>query len=387
MEDEFDSLFKRLLKGYYSSAHNVFPRRMENREFGFGDLQSKIRYRHFAFKTKEALRSYLVEEAPPFVSCSTAEYKYPDARPIETKGFLGADLVFDLDANDLKLDCTPSHMSSWVCGNCLDNVKDETIRLIEEFLVPDFGFSKDSISVNFSGNRGYHVHVNDSRSFLLGGEARREISTYISGFGIDPSAFFPTINMAGHRLEGPRPSDGGWGGKLARRVVEALNEGEEAVVRMGIEPALARRLIKNKAEVMFGIASGNWDKIRIPRKGEFWTKVFAGLAIKGGDNIDRNVTNDISHLLRLPNSIHGDTGLIAKEVELARLPSFDPRKDCVAFKQGELKVKTGNVQKFEIGGIPYGPYLEREVVVLPMAAAVYLVRKGFAVQALPQTQK
>jgi DNA primase small subunit len=380
MEEEFNSFFKGLIKGYYSSALNIFPRHMESREFGFGDFQSKIKYRHYAFKTKDALRTYLVENAPPFVSCSAAEYRYPDARPIETKGFVGAELVFDLDVNDLKLNCTPAHPSSWVCDNCLENVKDETIRLIEDFLVPDFGFQKDKISINFSGNRGYHVHVNDSNIFPLGAEARREISTYISGSGLDPSAFFPTMNITGQRLDGPKTTDGGWGGKIARKVVEALNDGEEAFVRMGIDPVLARKLVKNKAEVVFGITSGNWDKIRIPKKGEFWSKVFSDLAIKGGDSIDRNVTNDIRHLLRLPNSIHGDTGLIAKEVEFSKLAGFDPRKDAVAFKHGEMRVKTGVVPAFAMSGVPYGPYLENEKAELPVGAAVYLIRKGFAVK-------
>jgi DNA primase small subunit len=375
---KFEAVFSAMLGEYYSSAANLAPAHIERREFGFGDLQRKISYRHYGFRTKEALKSYLCENKPPFVSYSMAEYKDPIARPIENKGFLGAELVFDLDANDLHLSCAPAHSSSWVCGNCLSAVKDETIRLVEDFLIPDFGFSADFIHINFSGNRGYHVHVTDSRVFPLDGNARKEISAYISGFGLDAANFFPTLGLAGQRLIGPRPTDGGWRGKLARHAIEALNRGEDALVGLGIEPRIARKLVKNKTEIIFGIGSGNWDKINIPKKGEVWTKLLSGLAINTGDSIDRNVTNDIRHLIRLPNSIHGDTGLIAKEISINGLQSFDPRKDAVAFQKGEMKVKTGAVPQFEIQDMTFGPYNTGQTISLPTSAAIYIIRKGLA---------
>jgi DNA primase small subunit len=118
------------------------PQSIERREFGFGDFERKIAYRHMAFRDWKALKTYLTNDAPPFVSVSSAHYQHPDGRPMENKGRIGAELVFDLDANDLNLPCAKVHGSSWVCDKCLDAVKAETHKLIEDFLMSDFGFSE-----------------------------------------------------------------------------------------------------------------------------------------------------------------------------------------------------------------------------------------------------
>ena len=93
------------------------------------------------------------------------------------KNWLGADLVFDLDAEG-------HSCGKFTCQECLDKVKADAMKLIDEFLLPDFGFSKGEISVNFSGSRGYHVHVRSGSVMKLDREARREIADYVSGTGL-----------------------------------------------------------------------------------------------------------------------------------------------------------------------------------------------------------
>jgi DNA primase small subunit len=371
------ALATKMIKEYYSRLDNLPLKDMGKREFGFGEYDKKISYRHLSFPNFTALKRYLVETAPPFISYSAAEYERPEARPIERKGLLGAELVFDLDANDLQLPCIKIHGSKLVCSICLDAVKKETIRLVEEFLVPDFGLSKDEISINFSGNRGYHVHISDPKVFTLDNAARREISNYISPPDFDPSRFFPTLGMKGVALHGPKPTDKGWGGKLARSVITAMNSGEEALIALGIPKELARKLIKSKGGVVMGISSGNWDQVQIPKKGEFWGNVMNGITIKQSNSIDRNVTNDPRHLIRLPETIHGETGLIAKSVRMDEIGKFDPMKDAIIFKGSEILVKTGKVPAFTMAGKQFGPY-ENKTLGLPIYAAIYLMLKGLA---------
>ncbi|MCL5430059.1 MAG: DNA primase catalytic subunit PriS, partial [Candidatus Marsarchaeota archaeon] len=131
---------KRLLKEYYSkaSADDIAPPHAKSREYGFGDFEKKISFRHKAFASANELKKYIVDNAPAFISYSSAEYESPDARPMENKGWLGSELIFDLDATDLHLECQKQHGRSWVCDNCLDSVKSETVRLVEDFLMPDF---------------------------------------------------------------------------------------------------------------------------------------------------------------------------------------------------------------------------------------------------------
>ena len=120
LDAKSSELVKGLLKDYYSKVSDISPHSIERREFGFGDFERKIAYRHVAFRDWKALKTYLVNDAPPFVSVSSAHYQHPDGRPMENKGSIGAELVFDLDANDLNLPCAKEHGSSWVCDKCLD---------------------------------------------------------------------------------------------------------------------------------------------------------------------------------------------------------------------------------------------------------------------------
>ena len=75
------------------------------------------------------------------------------------KEWLGSELGFDIDANDVPTECKLIHGSGWLCDECLGAVKAETVKLAEDFLMGDFGFSEKEVEINFSGNRGYHVHV------------------------------------------------------------------------------------------------------------------------------------------------------------------------------------------------------------------------------------
>ncbi|MDD5317864.1 MAG: DNA primase small subunit domain-containing protein, partial [Candidatus ainarchaeum sp.] len=345
----------------------------------------KIESRHFAFKGGAELKSYLVRNTPFFISHSAAYYEFPDRRPMQKKNWRGADLVFDLDADHLKRECVDAgaHEKAWVCGKCLSAVKDETMKLIEEFLVPDFGFSHDEISVNFSGNRGYHVHVQSPEVLGMSGWARKEVADYIAGAGLDAESIFST--GAGGRLSGPTTDSPGWRGKIARRFVSLLEAGKMEAA--GVEPQVARRLEKNAEKVFGGVRRGNWDTVNLtkPQKARLAQAVVAsaGVCIDGigeaGGEVDAGVTFDVSKLIRLPNSLHGETGLSAKKLASpAALASFDPMTQAVVFGDSPVRVKCGRVPKFSIKGQEFGPYPDGDAE-LPEFAAVYLLCKRKAV--------
>ena len=158
MSETGDKLVTEQIRNYYASIRpeDIAPDRIEQREFGFGIIGNKIANRHYAFKNATELKEFLVKNAPAFVDYSAAYYQVPDARPMERKGWLGSELRFDLDASEVKYDC-PMHSKNWLCDERLDAVKRDALLLIEDFLMADFGFSESEISINFSGNRGYHV--------------------------------------------------------------------------------------------------------------------------------------------------------------------------------------------------------------------------------------
>ena len=268
--------------------------------------------------------------------------------------------------------------SSWVCEICLDAVKREAMKLIEDFLIPDFGFADSELLINFSGNRGYHIHVDNSAVFHLDSNARKSISNYIKGTNINIESFLPALGVRGAKLEGPRPTDYGWGGKIAKGVINALNSGPADLATLGIDKKTANMLTKNRAEIILGITTGNWGKVSIPSKVQFWNGILNSIVVRQGDSIDRNVSTDVNHLIRLPDTIHGDTGLVAKRIaSLSALQKFDPMTDAIAFRHGSARIKIASSPKLRIGSTNIGPCKEMTTE-LETAAAAYLVLKRAA---------
>ncbi|MCX8195353.1 MAG: DNA primase catalytic subunit PriS [Candidatus Micrarchaeota archaeon] len=360
-EEEF---LRKLFSGFYTSCQ-LGVSKPQQREFGFGGWEKKIEFRHIGVKGEAELRARLVSDAPLYVSYSVAYYEFPAARPMVKKNWLGADLVFDLDA--------PAHScGKFTCGQCLAQVKRETIQLVEEFLVPDFGFSQSEISVNFSGSRGYHVHVVSDAVEQLDREARREIADYITGTGLQ---FDKLFWEEGKKLFGPRPSQGGFGGKFARSFLARLEDGSFAlsISRSLKDPAIRQKMRR-------AIEEGNWDPIGIANRKKKFQEKFSSMMLSLSGRIDSNVTADTSKLIRMPGSLHGGSGLLAKKVSMAGLEKFHPMEDAIAFSSGEAKVKMGEpVPRFSVKGEEFGPFEAGETRELPLAAAVYLLCKKAAV--------
>ena len=366
-----------LISDYYRTAFGIAPDRISEREFGIGNYEVKIAQRHMSFQSERELRNYLSSNSVPYVSASAAYYRFPSGRPMDRKGWLGSELVFDLDVTDMNLPCQSAHGKSWVCSVCFDEVRKETIRLVYDFLIPDFGFPESDIGVNFSGNRGYHVHVRSQEVLNLNSDARREITSYITGNGISFEEIFPTAGKRGQKLIGPKTGDRGWKGKIARNFLSNLNAGVQPLISMGIDRRIAAALYRKRSLVEMGINNGNWDMVYIKNKSEFWKGIIERQAINQSDRIDSNVTNDPSHLIRLPNSIHGGTGLIAKRLKGPReLYSFDPMRDAIAFRKGFARMQASTLFELRMNGQKFGPYGGE--IKVPMYVAVYLYLKGFA---------
>lgn len=138
--------------------------------------------RHKAFSSEGEAFEYLRGMAPAHVYHSAAYYQNPGAGTMKEKGWQGADLIFDLDADHL-----PQKARSY--AEMLANVKAELTKLLD-FLLQDFGFSENSMNIVFSGGRGYHIHVRDPKVLALESAERREIVDYISGTGLKHEYFF-----------------------------------------------------------------------------------------------------------------------------------------------------------------------------------------------------
>ncbi len=170
---------------YYQSCELSLPPELAKREWGFiffDELPEVVMRRHKAFSSQSEAFEYLRNMTPAHVYHSAAYYQLPGAATMKEKQWQGADLIFDLDADHL-----PAKPKSY--AEMLSNVKAETLKLLD-FLLEDFGFPDDSISVVFSGGRGYHIHVRDPKVLTLESAERREIVDYLNGTGLSTDFLF-----------------------------------------------------------------------------------------------------------------------------------------------------------------------------------------------------
>jgi len=394
-----------LFKRYYveRSGEIYIPSRLQEREFGYFTFREKIMVRHLSFNSPEELRRTLIEKAPLHVYNSSAFYKYPRA-PMGEKGWLGSELVFDIDADHLKTPCKKRHdfkicrncladysieaescpkcgapleKVEWVCGGCLETAREEARKLLD-FLEADFGFR--DIRMAFSGNRGYHVIVSDREALDLGQMERKELIDYITGTGLEARL----LGLGGRKIDpeyAPDLGEPGWRGRIARSALEIVMtfSGEDLYNLTEDERAygLIDRFEKLRAMWM---ESPPWGALNQSAR----RFLLEAARRRAAAHIDVVVTQDTHRLIRLGNSLNGKTGLMAKVFDPNYLDDFDPSIDPVALPMDEeVYVKVIRSQEVRLAGLELQPMGNR-MLRLPVAAAALLLCRGVAT--LPRVQ-
>ena len=394
------SLFKRF---YEQEALFEKISAIKYREFGFSTLEARMMIRHLSFENENSLVKFLSEKVPADCYRSTAYYLNPSAMNMEEKEWLGADLVFDIDADHIQTSCKKRHdrwkcldcgengygsapencpkcgskridEKAWFCSECLEAAKMETVKLLE-FLDSDFGLTDQEISIYFSGHRGYHVHVESEEFKVLDQDARREIVDYITGLGLDPS-LHGLRDVGGEEYLTKILKFSAWAERLMRNGYDIiLKYGLEDLLRIGVKDKVALNIIKNRERIIDLWWKGKFNQI-VGVDGKTWDSIFLEAVRKGSVLIDTVVTADVHRLIRLEGTLHSKTGFRKVKV-LKALESFDPLKEAVVFKRGEVRVHVYESPDFRVGDSVFGPYSDVDVE-LPISAAVLLICKGLA---------
>jgi DNA primase small subunit len=371
---------------------------MEKREFAFLLFDGKAMLRHKGFTRIDAFRGTLKDRSPSDVYYSSAYYGSPEEE-MSAKGWEGADLVFDIDADHIPTPCKKEHdtwkcrncgnvgrgikpeecpkcagqkfdVVRWPCEICLEVARKETIKLTE-VLDADFGFSPNELKLAFSGHRGYHVHVEDKAIRTLNATARKEIVDYMMGVGIEP-------NLQGfdfRRGMGPSLEDFGWKGRLARAAYESLTSIQEQSEKPGSKRV--KSVLQQKERTLERWkGEGPWVLVNRVSPGN-WEKIIHEAIEKQSVKIDTVVTTDVHRLIRLSDTLHGETGLKKVEFAAGEIERFDPFKSAIAFTDGTVRVEVAEAPQFRLGDKMYGPFKDRKEE-LPTAAAMFLLCKGVA---------
>ena len=341
---------------YFRGADQVeFPTEVESREFGYIPFGGGM-IRHLSFRSNGEALAEILKQSPSSVYCSNARYEYP-TRPIEEKGWRGAELIFDIDATDIPTACKKGH-DFWYCEKChahgklprppqcpkcsgpavefhgtceacLEAAKDHAVR-VAGFLTEDFGVDNDAIRIYFSGNRGYHLHVLDARFELLDQRSRGEIAEYMQGSSLPP---IQTMASTLRRRPPTGPQGAGW----TKRI------------------------------------TGYVDERRLTYTGTL-QKLVSDAVSSQRAMVDASVTTDIHRVFRLAGTLHGTTGMSKMRVE--SVSKFDPQDAPVVLSSKPVEIRVEFYPRFRFKHNDFGPFLKPVTVELPTYAAVSILTRN-----------
>jgi DNA primase small subunit len=377
------SAIRKTFREYYFNHLRVIeePLKIDQREFGYMQFGQAGMLRHLSFKNTKELDAMLIREVPSDVYCSNAYYRFPTEQPMQNKRWLGADLIFDIDGKDLGLSCFQSHsypicincgnaspvahdeanlqytcsscgskkadLVSIPCSKCIDASKKQ-VKLLIEFLLVDIGLQQSAVVIYFSGNNGFHVHINDDAYTSLDPQARSDLVSYVSGTGMIPESIGVRKTNTEERFSIKFPKSGlayGW----RRRVAEKL--------KIDISSTIKLKNIVNQY--------GDYSlfKVQLDR-----------LTRDIGVRVDPQVTSDVHRVFRMPGTLNSKSGL--SKVRCQDLYSFDPFSDACLLGDNITTVRVKTPLKLKLKRKSFN--LSRESVEIPAYVAVYLMCKGLA---------
>ncbi len=383
----------KLFRRYYASYDPIMPERFPRKEFGFIPFEETMR-RHISFLNQGELKHFLSTKVPAHSYYSTAYYRRPSAPLMEDKGWMGAELIFDLDADHL------ANADKMTYDEMLVQIRTEMISLVDDYLMGDLGFSEDQVHISFSGGRGYHAHVRTDDIYTLGTNERRELVDYMTCTGLDLDWVFPVrsdavgstslgngttrAKMHNYRTI-PTPEEGGWKRRMRGALKEIIKDileldpkevkkkyptvksQNESIVKLSNH-------LKVCADSMFAKNSmgdlESWEQ-------EILMKCLDDCRPLYAREVDKPVTPDIKRLIRLPGSLHGKTGLRVHPITRDQLTDYNPLMYAVPDVYTDEPTKVTMKKDMDLKMLDFNKRLSGETEV-PEFAAAFLVGRKYA---------
>lgn len=336
---------------YYSGATINVPMLHQREFYGRqGTIGSQWADRPLAYGDVDELRADLVKRPPIHFYSSSAYYLDPGYKDTSAaknsmgkKGWLGQDLIFDLDADHLP--GVGSYLDS------LTAIGKDAIRLMDDFLIGDFGFTHEQIDVRYSGSRGFHIVIDHESVTPLSSEERAGIENHVLGNALSLNAILKVGNLQEDHFGKQNPtyklhdSDRpGWSGKFTNTLSSLISEvsqaaeGEERMAllkswlplkdsykqgvfgrprwnaadrKRGSGPALkgVEKMLTTRSIIMRLASSGDLTAafrssgLKQAAQLTFIQMVTQQTQLRYGCEID-GITKDIKRQLRMPGSLH-----------------------------------------------------------------------------------
>ncbi|MFA6804630.1 MAG: DNA primase catalytic subunit PriS [Candidatus Methanomethylophilaceae archaeon] len=376
---------------YYKEYTPWMPPRHTKREFGFMFFDRDMMQRHLSFGTADDLKIFMIAQAPRHSYYSTAYYRRPNAPTMDEKEWMGAELIFDLDADHLE------GADKMTYDDMMIQIRSEMINLYDSFLTGDLGFAEDQVHLAFSGGRGYHAHVTMPDVLTLGTHERRELVDYITCSGMDIDWVFPidrratkTVmmsdgmrsNVAEIRLI-PGEDSGGWRLRMRHGLMEVVED------FCTMDPSVLKKTYPCIKTLQNQSLLNAQTRIKSAR-GSFFEKNDMSLLNKHDQDllikvmkedkarmmsgeVDKPVTPDIKRLIRLPGSVHGKTGLRVSPISREQLTDYNPLFYAVPEAYSDEPTKITMKRPYQLNIKDDRISLKAGETEVPEYAAVFLV--------------
>eukprot|EP01135_Chromosphaera_perkinsii_P011872 Nk52_evm1s2524 gene=Nk52_evmTU1s2524 len=299
-----------------------------NREFSF-TLKDDIYIRYQSFSDMEDMQRCIVKQCPYKIDIGAIYSSKPkENKSVKASAFvpLEKELVFDIDMTDYD-DIRTCCSDAVICNKCWPFMN-IAVKIIDFALREDFGF-KHLLWV-YSGRRGVHCWVCDSRARSLTQEARSAIADYLSLVsGSDSHS--KKVSLYGNSIH---PS--------IRRALEIVTPYFEEFVLPVQDILGTKERVRSVANIIQdqGIRESvvryceNHPEMNSAKRWEFIKKQLMSGKSKNTiyeivlqytyPRLDVNVSKGLNHLLKSPFCVHPKTGRVCVPIDIDTIDKFDP---------------------------------------------------------------
>ena len=300
----------------------------DKREFGFQVVKDNaVKFiRNISFPSPEKLKSYILENTPlaMYVGAIYSEGpNYFDQKNIQNLEWIRRELIFDIDLTEYDTvrpcSCIGKNMACEYCWE-LFNV---SIKWIQETLTEDFGV-KD-IRWVFSGRRGVHAWILDRHMSYLDDEQRAAIVNYLTFFKgdgesakISPSAKFNTRYQE----------------RVKNIIFDSFfnHTAIEQLEKIGFSKQRANIILEQRDRMGVGnqfysnliYATEKSSSIVPSQKFPSREQINQNVLLRWSPRLDSAVTIDLRSILRMPGSVHGESGKRVRFLNFDELEFFNP---------------------------------------------------------------
>ena len=300
----------------------------DKREFGFQVVKDNaVKFiRNISFQTPEKLKNYILHTIPLAIYVGAIYNEGPnyfEQKSIQNLDWIRRELIFDIDLTEYDTvrpcSCKGKNQNCEYCWELI-NV---SIKWIQETLEEDFGV-KD-IRWVFSGRRGVHAWILDRSMSFLDDEQRSAIVNYLTFFkgDGDSAKISPSARFNSRFQE-----------RVKRIIFDSFfnHTAIDQLEKLGFSKHRANLILEQRDKVGVGnqfysnyvysteksstiVASQN-----LPSR----EKINQNVLLRWSPRLDTAVTIDLRRILRMPGSVHGESGKRVRFLDYNELEFFNP---------------------------------------------------------------